>query len=217
MGQRQTYRVSGAELEGIQVWVLVGEVMQAVHLIDVSGSGAAVALPGHTSDQVRSLLRASDEPPAVLIQSDRLEAPLNVMVRVANIHNMAVGALLGRAFLRRVGEHEALDKALLRVFNRRGAVRVDANPSEPIVVRVAGPTGRELTRALLKDLSLTGIGLIVSPNIMDMVQMGSLLHLDTAGGGAGARGVGGPVQAGVRRGATRQQAHHPRGHDRAGV
>ena len=160
--QRSQYRVSGEDLGGILVHLTVGERLEQVHLINVSAAGSAVALPGWSREKVQELLLSSEEPPALLIQSVRLREPLDILCRVAHLDELESGCVLGLSFKRRVEQEESLDRALLRVFNRRSAVRIETDPHEPVVVTLQDFRGTELTRGLMRDLSLTGMGLHVS-------------------------------------------------------
>ena len=175
--KRRQYRVSGEDLTGIRVHLAVGTRTEQVHLIDVSAAGSAVALPGWSRESVEQLLSSSDEPPALLIQSVRLREPLDILCRIVHIDEMEAGCVVGLSFMRRVEQEESLDRALLRVFNRRSAVRIQTDPHEPVVVVLQDAHGTELTRGLMRDLSLTGMGLHVSTDSLAVLEAGTELRL----------------------------------------
>ena len=158
--KRRHYRVTGDDLNGIQVSMMAWGEPNPVHLIDISVAGAAVAFLDAQHDEVTRLVGSSLAEPKVRIESNRLPDSLEIMCRVAHIQQVDAGVVCGVAFLRRIDETFNLDQALLRVFNRRGAVRVEPAPAPPIEVTLTGPSGAAIN-GHMRDLSLTGVGVIV--------------------------------------------------------
>lgn len=173
--KRRHYRVTGEDLNGINICLMVGSEPQPVHLIDISAAGAAIAFLDAKQSDVESLVRSTREAPVVRIESSRLQESLNITCRVAHVQEVAAGVVCGVAFLRRVDETFNLDRALLRVFNRRGAVRVEPDPKSPIDVRLSTPSGAVLASGTMRDMSLTGIGVAVAPADMSAVPAGTHL------------------------------------------
>jgi c-di-GMP-binding flagellar brake protein YcgR len=175
--KRRHYRVTGDDLNGIEISMLVGTTPRPVHLMDISAAGAAIAFLESTRTEVETMLRSSREAPTVRIESQRLAESLEIACRVAHLHEVSAGVICGVAFLRRVDETVNLDKALLRVFNRRGAVRIEPDSSVPIQVSICDENGTTIATGRMRDLSLTGIGITVQPQAVATVANGTAVRL----------------------------------------
>ena len=175
--KRRHYRVTGEDLNGINICLMVGSEPQPVHLIDISAAGAAIAFLDAKQSDVESLVRSTRDAPVVRIESARLQESLNIACRVAHVQEVAAGVVCGVAFLRRVDETFNLDRALLRIFNRRGAVRVEPDSKSPVDVRLCTPSGTQLASGTMRDMSLTGIG--VSIAAADMAALPTGTHVVT--------------------------------------
>ena len=171
--KRRHYRVTGDDLNGIHVSMLLGRDPNPVHLIDISAAGAAIAFLNADRGEVESLLRTGPTTPLVRIESTRLAETLDIACRVAHLQEVDAGVVCGVAFLRRVDETTNLDRALLKVFNRRGAVRVEPDVQQPIAVSVTSPSGASIAEGTMRDLSLTGIGVTIQPEAMSKLPTGA--------------------------------------------
>lgn len=168
--KRRHYRVTGHELNGISVSLKIAGQSTPVQLIDISSAGAALAFIGAEKDQVTSLFgRTGHEPPKIEILAAELSETIRLSCRVAHVQQVAAGVICGVAFLREIDDSFNLDQALLRVFNRRGAVRVEPDPQSPVTIHIHSPSGRQLCSGLLRDLSLTGLGMAVPPADMKVL------------------------------------------------
>ena len=94
-----------------------------------------------------------------------------------HVQQVAAGVICGVAFLREIDDSFNLDQALLRIFNRRGAVRVEPDPQVPVTIHIHSPDGRPLCSGLLRDLSLTGLGIAVAPVDMALLPRDSSVAL----------------------------------------
>lgn len=175
--QRRHYRVTGDDLNGIEVTMKVGEHRRPVHLMDISAAGAAIAFLEAKRGDVESLLRSSRDVPTVRIVSGRLTSSLDIPCRIAHVQEVSSGVVCGVAFLRRIDETLNLDRALLRIFNRRGAVRVEPDAKQAINVAIDDAKGSPIAAGFLRDLSLTGIGVTVPPDRMAAVPNGTHVRL----------------------------------------
>ncbi len=172
--RRRHYRVAGAALVGTRAELVVGRQRFESQLIDISAAGAAFIPRGLAAEAVAALVNeAKLEAVSILIHSDRMTAPLQLPSRIVRTHEMTGGVLLAVLFRSPVDQLEGVERALLRIFNRRAAVRVDASPKVPIAVAILDERGDEQARAVLRDLSITGIGLQASPDLLPLLTVGS--------------------------------------------
>ena len=177
VSQRRHYRVSGEDLSGIGVSMVTGNQRQDVELLDISVAGAAIAFPGWSLANVEDLTSFHRNPPSIQITSNSLPEPLNILCRIAHMQEVDAGVICGVAFLQRVDESINLDRVLLRVFNRRGAVRVETDEKQPIQVSIKDASGKLTTKGLVRDLSLTGMGVAISPKYIEGLPSGTLVTL----------------------------------------
>lgn len=177
VSQRRHYRVSGEDLNGIGVSLVTGKQRQDVELLDISVAGAAIAFPGWKIADVEDLTSFHRKPPSIRITSSSLPEPLDILCRIAHTQEVDAGVICGVAFLQRVDESINLDRVLLRVFNRRGAVRVETDEKQPIQVSIKETTGKLTTKGLVRDLSLTGMGVAISPKHIEGLSSGTLVTL----------------------------------------
>jgi hypothetical protein len=177
VSKRRQYRVTGEDLDGILVALRVGEQDTPVQLIDISAAGAALAFADTEKPQVEALLRSTRQPPVVIIDSGALEEELTIQCRFAHIQAVPAGVICGVAFLRQIDDTFNLEGALLRIFNRRGAVRIEPDPDVQLVIHLETPSGNALGQGRLKDLSLTGLGILVSPDQMKTLPNGTNIML----------------------------------------
>ena len=175
--KRRHYRVTGNDLDGISVSLQIADQSKPVHLIDISSAGAALAFIGAEKTQVASLFGTTLRPPVIEISARELGENINIPCRVAHLQQVAAGVICGVAFLREIDDSFNLDQALLRVFNRRGAVRVEPDPQVPVQVYIQSPDGKALCSGLLRDLSLTGLGIAVAPVDMKLLPKESEVRL----------------------------------------
>jgi len=175
--KRRHYRVTGNDLNGISVSINIADQSKPVHLIDISSAGAALAFIGAEKTQVASLFGTTLRPPLVEISARELGENISIPCRVAHLQQVAAGVVCGVAFLREIDDSFNLDQALLRVFNRRGAVRVEPDPQVPVTVQIQTPNGKPLCSGLLRDLSLTGLGIAVAPIDMKLLPRETTVEL----------------------------------------
>ena len=173
--KRRHYRVTGDDLNGIQVSMMAWGEPNPVHLIDISVAGAAIAFLDAQHDEVARLVGSSRAEPKVRIESTRLPDSLDITCRIAHIQQVDAGVVCGVAFLRRIDETFNLDRALLRVFNRRGAVRVEPAPAPPIGVTLTDPSAGAID-GRMRDLSLTGVGVTVPIDAVAKLPAGHALN-----------------------------------------
>ena len=175
--KRRHYRVTGNDLNGISVSLKIAGQSKPVQLIDISSAGAALAFIGAEKAQVASLFGTTLRPPEVEILANQLGETIRLSCRVAHLQQVAAGVICGVAFLREIDDSFNLDQALLRVFNRRGAVRVEPDPQTPVTIQIHSPDGHPLCSGLLRDLSLTGLGIAVAPVDMALLPRDSSVAL----------------------------------------
>ncbi len=112
----------------------------AGRLLDVSGSGAGARFPA-TGCPILAVGQEID----LVFTSQRLEAPVAVRARVQHRAEEEGFRHYGFRFLDENRLYAELPSALLRLFNRRRALRVTPDPESPIAVVLEGPRG--LSRA----------------------------------------------------------------------
>ena len=177
VSQRRHYRVSGEDLNGIAVSMVIGTESRSVELLDISAAGAAIAFPECSLADLQDLTDFQRGTPSIHITSSSLPDPLDILCRIAHMQEVDAGVICGVAFLKRIDESINLDRALLRVFNRRGAVRVEADDKNPIKVSIDGPDGKLVTTGLVRDLSLTGMGIAIGARHIANLPSGSTVTL----------------------------------------
>ena len=169
-GQRRHYRVTGEDLNGIVVSMLFGQQRHDVHLLDISAAGAAIAFMGWKPEQFQRISRKNSSPTSIQIEAQSLQEPLDILCQVVHLREVNAGLVCGIAFHQPVGKIVNLDQALLKVFNRRGAVRVEADPDNPIAVTLMDEHGATVGAGMVRDLSLTGVGITVHEETLKIVQ-----------------------------------------------
>ena len=177
VSQRRHYRVSGEDLNGIAVSIVIGTESRIVELLDISAAGAAIAFPDWSLADVEDFTTFQRGVPSIQITSKSLSEPLQIVCRIAHTQEVDAGVICGVAFLKRVDESINLDRALLRVFNRRGAVRVETDDKNPIKVSIHTASGKLVTHGLVRDLSLTGMGVAIGSKHVDNLPSGSPVTL----------------------------------------
>lgn len=170
INQRRHYRTDGRMLGGGSTEVVAGGVRQKVTLIDISASGAAIAFSGMTIEEVESFLKSSLASPQLIIESRKLRNPLRLPFRAVHTSALPYGTGVGLTFRAQVRSDERMTDAMQRIFNRRQAVRVDCDLTRPIIVAVRDDQGVEVCRAILKDLSVSGVGLYGRPEDAERIQ-----------------------------------------------
>ena len=182
VSQRRHYRVTGEDLNGIIVSMLFGKQRHDVHLLDISAAGAAIAFMGWKPEQFQRISRKNSAPTSIQIEAHSLQEPLDILCQVVHLREVNAGLVCGLAFQQPVGEIFNLDQALLKVFNRRGAVRVETDPDKPIAIGLVDARGGTLGAGLVRDLSLTGVGITVHEKTLRVVQgiqsLSVQFHLD---------------------------------------
>ena len=179
--RRGHYRVSGAAVAGARLELVVGRQRFESQLIDISAAGAAFVPWGLSSQEVAALVtQAKLEAVSILIHSDRMTAPLELPSRIVRAHEMKGGVLLAVRFRNQVEQLEGVERALLRIFNRRAAVRVEASPKVSVPVAILNAKGAQQAHAVLRDLSISGIGLQASPALLPLLALGSTHELGFA-------------------------------------
>jgi c-di-GMP-binding flagellar brake protein YcgR len=178
VSQRRHYRVSGQDLDGIAVSMVIGKQSRKVDLLDISAAGAAIAFPDWSLVQVENLTTFKRGAASIQITSSSLSEPLDILCRIAHMQEVDAGVICGVAFLQRIDESINLDRTLLRIFNRRGAVRVESDEKQPIQVNISDRCGTLITQGLIRDLSLTGVGVSVSPKTVATLPAGTCVTVD---------------------------------------
>ena len=176
--QRRHYRVTGEDLNGILVSVVFGKQHHDVHLLDISAAGAAIAFIGWKPIQFKEIASKNRTKTSIQIKAKSLEEPLHSACQVVHLREVNAGLVCGLAFRQPVDEIVNLDQALLKVFNRRGAVRVEADPSVPISVGILNDKGEQLGHGQMRDLSLTGIGLSVPYDLLRSLSSGAPVRVE---------------------------------------
>ena len=164
MKSREVYRVQAEEGRGLQVVVETapGEAFEA-QVVDVSIKGAATRFPARAptlsiGDRVWLVFHAAALPEEVAVAA-------TVRHFVQEEH----GLRYGFEFHARGRLGERIPTTLQRLFNRRAAYR--AAPREPS--EVALKTSAEVRiNARLRDLSATGIGVLVDPEVAPRFVLG---------------------------------------------
>ena len=168
--QRRHYRVTGEDLEGILVSMLFGSNDHAVHLLDISVAGAAIAFIGWDPTQFNAVAHKHRANTSIRIRAQSLQEPLDIACQVVHVRQVSAGLVCGLAFRQPIDEIVNLDQALLKVFNRRGAVRVEADPAMPVSVGLLDHLGTQIGHGMMRDLSLTGIGVTVPLETLQSLQ-----------------------------------------------
>ena len=163
MNQRRHNRTDGRGLGQIDVEVVAGGQRQKVTIIDINASGAAIAFSGMTTAEVDTFLKSSMASPQLVLESGKLRNPLRLPFRPVHASALPYGTGLGIAFRQQVRDSDKISRSLRRIFNRRLAVRVDCDLRHPMIVAITDADGMELCRAILKDLSINGLGLFGLP------------------------------------------------------
>ncbi len=176
--ERRHYRVTGADLNGILVSMIFGKQHHDVHLLDISAAGAAIAFVGWKPIQFKEIASKNRTKTSIQIKAKSLEEPLHIACQVVHLREVNAGLVCGLAFRQPVDEIVNLDQALLKVFNRRGAVRVEADPSVPISVALLNEKGARLGQGQMRDLSLTGIGLSVPYDVLRPLRNGAPVRVE---------------------------------------
>jgi len=176
--QRRHYRVTGDDLNGILVSMVFGKQRHDVHLLDISAAGAAIAFLGWKPIQFQEIASKNRTNTSMRIKAHSLQEPLNIACQVVHLREVNAGLVCGLAFRQPIEQIVNLDQALLKVFNRRGAVRVNADPDVPVSVRLTDDNGSPLVSGLMRDLSLTGIGISVPANTIKHIGNGAALRVE---------------------------------------
>ena len=163
VNKRRPYRTDGRGLGRIDVEVVAGGQRQKVTIIDISASGAAIAFSGMTPAEVDAFLKSSMSSPQMVLESGKLRNPMRLPFQPVHATALPYGTGLGVTFRQQVRDSDKISRSLRRIFSLRQAVRVDCDLSQPMIVAICDTDGMELCRAILKDLSINGMGFFGLP------------------------------------------------------
>ena len=175
--QRRHYRVTGNDLNGILVSMLFGQQRHDVHLLDISAAGAAIAFVGWESATLEQLSTKNRSETSIQIEAQSLREPLDILCKVVHLRENNEGIVCGVSFRQPIDQIRNLDQTLLKVFNRRGAVRVEADPEDPISIAVLDDGSKGIAVGILRDLSLTGIGVTVPGDALAALPNGAAVKV----------------------------------------
>lgn len=175
---RSQYRRSGPALEGLDCALSCGTRRCPVGLIDISAGGATLALPAADPQSLVAPLQAASRAGLTLtLRAPTLPEPLAIPLRLMR-HDLTANALvLGVAFP--LGRRpEDLGASLQAMFNRRGALRVEPLAHQPVTVLLRTTENRLVGRGMLRDLSATGMGVLLPARIATRLQDHARLNLE---------------------------------------
>jgi c-di-GMP-binding flagellar brake protein YcgR len=163
VNKRRHYRTDGRSLGRIDVEVVAGGQGHKVTIIDISASGAAIAFSGMNPAEVETFLKSSMSSPQIVLKSGKLRNPLRLPFKPDHYTALPYGTGLGVSFRQQVRDSDKISRSLRRIFKRRQAVRVDCDLRRPMIVAICDADGMELCRAILKELSINGMGFLGHP------------------------------------------------------
>ncbi len=148
-------------------------------IIDVSIDGAGISLPAE-SDLVLEVEQQVD----LVFTSPKLQASVALQGIIRSRRELDDGRLrYGLRFEPSGHLQTLLESELFRVFNQRGAYRVELEESEPIDVQMravesdSGEVAADAATARLKDISATGMGILVDRDVNVRFEGAALLEL----------------------------------------
>ncbi len=159
--RRAVYRVGRTEAAPPELTLLVGTLRLPVFLLDVSAAGASVVVAAADVPRLRAATVGSAPEWSLLVSGDGVAKPLRVPARPVAVQPWGGGARLALSFTITPHQRSALDAGLRAIFNQRRAVRVDADPESPVALAVEALGAPWRTRGLLRDASVSGLGLLV--------------------------------------------------------
>lgn len=172
MERRSQYRVDLGEETKIEVTVLAGESPPIVaRLLNVSADGVAVRIQPEAGRPLSVGLKAQ-----LVFTGARFIKPLTVSAIVRNRLDERGPQRYGFEFTEKEGFDESVvAQALYTLFNRREACRIQPDRSRSIEVFLEGsPDGRRAV-ATLVDISVTGLAVLVGPQVeLAMTEVGRL-------------------------------------------
>ena len=155
------YRTSTETRRQLACWLSCGGRRCPVGILQVGPTGGSLALPAENPDGlIAPLHQASRRGLALVIASSRLSAPLHLPLSIQQ-YVSSDGALILSVSFPVEDRPEGLDEKLRVAFERRRALRVSPDPTEPVTVVLRADTGRVVGRGVLRDLSVTGLGILV--------------------------------------------------------
>ncbi|MDP6933636.1 MAG: PilZ domain-containing protein [Myxococcota bacterium] len=154
--KRQQYRVTDALLKEIGVRLTVGRRRLPAILLDMAQGGAGLALEEKYASELKHKAEVK-----LYITSERLNSPLVIKAEIRHVRRGFDDVRVGLEFEDWGGERSTLGPRLLSLFNERRAFRVSPPHSQRIPVYIVTGTSGTQIQAMLKDVSLLGIGLFV--------------------------------------------------------
>lgn len=177
------YQTSPETRQGLSCWLSCGGRRCPVGILQVGPTGASLALPARDPDAlVAPLQQAAQRGLGLVIASERLQTHLYLPVALVQ-HVSMDGALVLSVAFPPEDRPEGLEGKLRVAFERRGALRVAPDPTAPIAVVLRSLAGRVVGRGVLRDLSATGIGILLAerfgPGVRDHERLNLQFSLPT--------------------------------------
>lgn len=175
--RRAVYRVTRRPSDAPELTLFVGDLRLPVILLDVSGQGAGVVVAGPDLPKLRAATVGARPSWSLVVAGSGLARPLRVPARPVAVQPWGGGARLALGFTLTPVQRSTLDDKLRAIFNQRRAVRVEADPEAPVPLVVSPARGGWRTAGLLRDASVSGVGLVVpagpkvSPSVGDRLRI----------------------------------------------
>lgn len=172
------YGTSNETRQGLTCWLSCNGRRCPVGMLQVGPSGASVALPARDPDGlITPLHEAAQRGLTLVIASPRLPARLHLPVTIAQ-YTSTEGALVLSVRFPPEDRPEGLAEKLRVAFERRSALRVAPETTAPITVVLRSLAGRVVGRGVLRDLSATGIGVLVPQRLGQRLHGNSRLRVE---------------------------------------
>lgn len=168
------FRINDDLPEGVRACLCLVELQQDVQLVDISLAG--VALLVEKSAATTAAILQSIERRATLtfiLEAPSLQAPIAIPLQPVHCQEVGGKVLMGGRLLPGPNQRRMLESTMERIFNRRGAVRgyapLFAQPSAAVTV----PGASAELAGRMRDLSLSGVGLVLAASAAAGVAVGS--------------------------------------------
>lgn len=175
---RSLYRVGRSDLSTIRVVVVRLKKRIPVLLLDISATGCAVCVPVEQLAELREVADGSGPGGWVVgLWMPEFERPLAVPAQARYLKPMPGGVRIGFHFVASEGSTGAPDERLAKLFNERRAVRARPAAYDSIRVGVEREADGLAMTGLLRDLSLTGSGILVGSDEGALLAVGDKLRI----------------------------------------
>lgn len=168
------FKINGDLPEGVSVYLAHVGLQNRVQMVDISLAGVAV-LVDRDSEATAAIVRSIErrDTLTLILEAPCLHSPVAVAVQPIHSQEVRGKVLVGGKLLPSIEQRRALESAMERIFNRRSAVRgyapAFAQPSATLSI----PGTPAAFAGRLRDLSLSGAGLLLDPAAAGAVTLGS--------------------------------------------